>query len=428
MSSTAYAVKRKSFALVDCNNFYASCERLFRPDLKNTPVVVLSNNDGCIIARSKEAKALGFKMGEPAFKAAQRLAHHQVSVFSSNYALYADMSNRVMTLLETLAPNVEIYSIDEAFLDLSGVPNLNQFGLDTQAHINKCTGIQVCVGIGPTKTLAKLANHAAKAWPATGGVVDLSARERQRKLMALLPVNEVWGIGRKLSQRLRNMGISTALQLADSNFKTMRRSFSVVLQRTICELNGESCLELELMPPSKQQVVVSRSFAERVTDLQTMRKAIASYTVRAAEKLRAERRSARGLQVFIRTSSFASKEPCYSNSASLQIPLPTGDTRDLLEHSRRLLVQIWRPGFRYAKAGVTLSDFYEPGVFQPDLFNDNKPRHASAALMQVIDHINQHTSGRVHFAGQGIKPRWGTHNAALSPCYTTRWQDLPTVR
>ncbi|GAA0685454.1 hypothetical protein GCM10009104_08820 [Marinobacterium maritimum] len=262
------------FALVDCNNFYASCERLFRPDLAGKPIVVLSNNDGCIVARSAEAKALGIKMGVPVYQVERYLQQHDVAVFSSNYALYADMSARVMSILEELAPRVEIYSIDEAFLDLTGIDSiqsLDAFGTRIRQQVGQHTGIRVCVGIAPSKTLAKLANHAAKQYPATGGVVDLTNPERQRRLLALVPVSEVWGVGRRLRQRLETDGIRTALDLASANPKSIRQQYSVVLEQTVRELNGESCLSLEEITPVKQHVICSRSFGERITTFQAMR-------------------------------------------------------------------------------------------------------------------------------------------------------------
>src|SRR5690554_2352753 len=284
-------MKQQTFALVDCNNFYASCEKLFRPDLANVPVVVLSNNDGCVVARSKEAKDLGIKMAVPLYQVKDLLQRHNIKTFSSNYALYADISSRVMRVLESLAPQVEVYSIDEAFLDLTGVSSiqsLEAFGQHVKQSVLQWVGIHVCVGIAPTKTLAKLANHAAKKYPATGGVVDLSQRERQQKLLAITPVTDVWGVGRRLGKRLDMMGIKTALDLAKCVPATIRNSFSIVLERTVRELNGESCLDLEELPPTKQQIMCSRSFGSRITTFEQMSEAIAQYTARAAEKLRQE--------------------------------------------------------------------------------------------------------------------------------------------
>lgn len=419
------------FALVDCNNFYASCEKLFRPDLKDTPVVVLSNNDGCVIARSREAKALGIKMGVPVFQVRGLLQQHGVQVFSSNYALYADMSARVMTILEALAPRVEVYSIDEAFLDLTGVASaisLEAFGHQVRETVSRWVGITVGVGIAPTKTLAKLANHAAKRYPATGGVVDLTEKTRQRKLMGLLPVGEVWGIGRRLSAKLEALGVKTVLDLADANPKWLRQHFSVVVERTVRELNGEACLELEEVSPTKQEIVCSRSFGERVADIQVMREAVASYTARAAEKLRGEGQQAKAMTVFIRTGFFNPEEPKYSNAATAHFPVPTDDTRDFTHTAMGLLQRLWKDGYRYMKAGVMLSDFYAPGVFQPGLFDEVSRRPNSQALMQVVDAINHSGTGRVWFAGQGVKKSWAMKRDQLSPAYTTRWSDLVEVR
>lgn len=419
------------FALVDCNNFYASCEKLFRPDLKYRPVVVLSNNDGCVVARSREAKALGIKMGVPAFQIKDLIRQHNILAFSSNYALYADLSARVMSTLERLAPRVEIYSIDEAFLDLTGVDHvtsLERFGLHLRHTVYQCTGISVCVGIAPTKTLAKLANHAAKHYPATGGVVDLTSSTRQRKLMSLLPVNEVWGIGPRLTKRLHAEGIQTVLDLADAPAKRIRRQYSVVVERTVRELNGESCLDLETLSPTKKQIVCSRSFGERITEFNAMREAISEYTARAAEKLRQEKRRAKVLTVFMRTNRFTPTEPQYTPSITTELNLPTDDTRDLVSAAGRLLHHIWRDGFRYMKAGVMLSDFYEPGVFQPSLFEEYSSHPNTEALMTVLDQINHSGKGRVFFAVQGTQKNWKMKRGSLSPSYTTCWDELCVVK
>lgn len=419
-----------TFALVDCNNFYASCERLFRPDLKGRPIVVLSNNDGCIVARSAEAKQLGIKMGTPYFQIERYLQQHNVAVFSSNYALYADMSARVMSILEEQAPRVEIYSIDEAFLDLTGVQTaigLTEFGTQIRQIIGQWTGITVCVGIAPTKTLAKLANHGAKKWPATGGVVDLTDRARQHKLMQLVPVDEVWGVGRRLSTRLQADGIQTAFDLACADPKSIRQQYSVVLERTVRELNGESCLSLEEITPTKKQIVCSRSFGERITTLQAMREAICEYTVRAAEKLRQEKQMAKRISLFMRTNRFNQAEPQHMPSVGAELPIPTDDTRDFVEVAMRLLRTSWKDGYRYMKAGVMLTDFYEPGLYQPSLFDDDKQKPNSKALITTLDFINNSGKGRVFIAGQGVRKDWGMKRQRLSPAYTTRWSALPDV-
>lgn len=419
------------FALVDCNNFYASCEKLFRPDLKDTPVVVLSNNDGCVVARSREAKLLGIKMGVPVFQIKSEMQRHGILAFSSNYALYADLSSRVMRTLEEMAPRVEVYSIDEAFLDLTGIESaisLVEFGQQVRERIGHWIGITVCVGIAPTKTLAKLANHAAKKYPATQGVVDLTNPDRQRRLLALVPVDDVWGVGRRLSKRLNALGITTALDLANASPRAIRDQFSVVLERTVRELNGESCIELEEIPPTKKQIVCSRSFGVKVTHFEFLREAICEYATRATEKLRKEQQQAKVMTVFIRTSPFKDNEPQYSNSASGELLIPSCDTRDFIELANHLLKRIWKDGFRYAKAGVMLSDFYDPGMFQPGLFDDVSTRSNSQQLMSVLDTINQSGAGKVFFAGQGTKKDWSMKREHLSPAYTTRWDQLPRVK
>ncbi|MCM6692212.1 Y-family DNA polymerase [Klebsiella pneumoniae] len=420
------------FALCDVNSFYASCETVFRPDLKGRPVVVLSNNDGCVIARSPEAKPF-VKMGEPYFKQKDMFRRHGIIAFSSNYELYADMSNRVMTTLEELSPRCEIYSIDEAFCDLTGVRNcrdLTDFGREIRETVLRRTHLTVGVGIAQTKTLAKLANHAAKQWQRqTGGVVDLSNPERQRKLMALLPVDEVWGVGRRISKKLEAMGIKTVLQLADTDIRFIRKHFNVVLERTVRELRGETCLGLEEFAPIKQEIVCSRSFGGRITEYHEMRQAICSYASRAAEKLRGEHQYCRFISAFVKTSPFALNEPYYGNSASVKLLTPTQDSRDIITAATKCLDAIWRDGHRYQKAGVMLGDFFSQGVAQLNLFDDNAPRKNSEKLMEVLDHINAKDGrGSLYFAGQGIQTAWQMKREMLSPRYTTRYSDLLKIR
>lgn len=420
------------FALVDVNSFYASCETVFRPDLKGRPVVVLSNNDGCVIARSAEAKQF-VKMGDPYFKQKDIFRRHGVICFSSNYELYADMSNRVMTTLEELSPRCEIYSIDEAFCDLTGVRNcrdLTDFGREIRETVLQRTHLTVGVGIAQTKTLAKLANHAAKKWQRqTGGVVDLSNIEKQRKLMAVLPVDEVWGVGRRISKKLEAMGIKTVLQLADIDIRFIRKHFNVVLERTVRELRGESCLGLEEFAPVKQEIVCSRSFGGRITEYHEMRQAICSYASRAAEKLRGEHQYCRFISAFVKTSPFALNEPYYGNNASVKLLTPTQDSRDIIAAATRCLDAIWKDGYRYQKAGVMLGDFYSQGVAQLNLFDDNAPRQNSEKLMEVLDHLNaKNGRGALYFAGQGIQTAWQMKREMLSPRYTTRYSDLLRVR
>lgn len=418
------------FALVDVNSFYASCEAVFRPDLHGKPIVVLSNNDGCVIARSAEAKKLGVTMGAPYFKQRRLFEQHGVHVFSSNYSLYGDMSQRVMLLLEAMVPRVEVYSIDEAFMDLRGVShchNLETFGHEVREQIKRGTHLAVGIGIAPTKTLAKLANHAAKQWPQTTGVVDLSNKLRQRKLMALMPVEEVWGVGRQISKSLRTQGINTALKLAEMNLAYVRRNYTVVLERTVRELRGESCLNIEDAVSAKQQIVCSRSFGERITEYQDLKEAICSYAERAAEKLRGERQFCKHVSTFIKTSPFAAHELHYNNLASARLEIPTNDTRDIIKHALICLDHIWKPDKRYQKGGVMLGDFYDHGISQLNLFDECNPKPNSEALMKVLDEINNKGRGKIWFAGQGIKRDWQMKRNMLSPAYTTRFSELPIV-
>ena len=336
------------FALIDANSFYASCETVFRPDLQGKPVVVLSNNDGCIIARSAEAKQLGIKMGEPYFKVRDQLKRAGVVVFSSNYALYADLSNRMMTIISELAPQAEVYSIDECFADISGIGNLDAVGREWRATIRQCTGLTCCIGFGPSKTLAKLANHAAKKWPATGGVVDLSDTARQQRLMRLVPVGDVWGVGRKLSQHLGEYKIRTAADLANADPKWIRKRFSVVLEKTVRELNGKSCLALEEVAAAKQQIIASRSFGQPVTTIEDLSEAVAEYTARAAEKLRHEDRLCSMIHIYAQSSPF-SGQPYRNVGRTVILPAPTCDTRDLAKAALSQMGAIFQEGTAYKK-------------------------------------------------------------------------------
>lgn len=423
-------MNQQCIALVDVNNFYASCERVFRPDLTGRAIVVASNNDVCAVARSPEAKALGIKMGEPLFKIQPLIRKHNVFVCSSNYTLYADMSQRVMTILGKFSPAIEIYSIDESFLDLTEFVahyDLVDYGASIRAAVQQQTGLTVCVGIAPTKTLAKLANYGAKKYKATCGVVNLMDHARQRKLMSITPVEEVWGVGRRLTARLQTLGITTALQLADADPKYLRQHFSVVLERTAQELNGTPCLELEEVPATKKQIVCSRSFGQRITDIQTLSQAVAEFTTRAAEKLRKEQQAAKVISVFIHTSAFAANQPQHSKLLSERLVEPTTDTRQLLSVAQRLLTGCYRPGYDYSKAGVMLSDFYDPDTVQGDLFAPAQT--ANSDLMAAVDKINQSGTGKVFFASSGTGlQRWAMKRDNLSPCYTSRWADIISVK
>ncbi|WP_300002245.1 Y-family DNA polymerase [uncultured Cedecea sp.] len=420
------------FALADVNSFYASCEKVFRPDLRDKPVIILSNNDGCVIARSKEAKRLGIKMGVPWFQLKSADFPEPVIAFSSNYALYASLSNRVMSHLEELAPRVEQYSIDEVFLDVQGIDScmdFEDFGRQLREHVGNGTGLTIGVGIGPTKTLAKSAQWASKEWPQFGGVLALTPGNPRRteKLLSLQPVEEVWGVGRRISKKLATMGITTALQLARANSVFIRKNFNVVLERTVRELNGEPCISLEESPPPKQQIVCSRSFGERITTYEAMRQAVCQYAERGAEKLRGEHQYCRHISVFIKTSPFAANQPYYGNVGTEKLHTPTRDTRDIINAAVRALERIWIPGHRYAKAGIMLNDFTPTGVSQLNLFDDAQPKANSDKLMKVLDSINHSGMGKVWFAGQGINAGWQMKREMLSPAYTTRWKELPVA-
>lgn len=417
-----------TFALVDCNSFYASCERIFRPDIKQKPVVVLSNNDGCVVALSKEAKQLGIKMCEPWFKIEKLFLKKGGVAFSSNYELYADVSSRVMQTLEYLSPKVEVYSIDEAFLDLSGLQEYEKFGYQCKETIDRWIGVPVCVGIGPTKTLAKVANYGAKHYPATNGVVDLTNKNRREKLMALMPVREVWGVGSRINRKLNSLGIETALELAKIDTKLIKRKFSSVLERTVMELQGYPCIALEQQPKTKKQIVVSRTFSRKVNDLDSLNEAVSDYASRACEKLRREDQYCKMVSVFMRTNYFRKQDRQYHGFKSCKLFAPTNDTRDILNATRNLTKQIFKADINFIKAGVMLSDFYDEGIYQGDLFRSADRRINSKELMTTIDMINNSGIGRVAFASQGIKKTWSMRRQLRSPRYLTNWEEIPIVQ
>ena len=363
------------FALVDCNNFYASCEKLFNPKIRNRPVVVLSNNDGCVVARSAEVKALGVPMGVPWFKLQDEAKRYGIVAFSSNYALYADLSNRVVEVLSAFSPNIEVYSIDESFLELSGFEGqeggLAGYGAEMKQRIADWLGLAVCVGIGSSKTLAKLANHCAKKRLAgSNGVCDFTtmAPTLMSELFEKIEVGEVWGIGRKISAQLEVMGINTVRQLRDADAETIRTQFSVVVERTVRELRGVSCLDMQEVVPEKQQIMSSRSFGQLVYDLIELEEVVASYVAKAAEKLRNQKSLAGTVQVYIRTNVFKQEAPQYQRALTVPLPNATADTRVLTCWALRVLRRIYRPGYGYHKAGIMLSNIV-PAANQSALQN-----------------------------------------------------------
>jgi len=417
------------FALIDCNSFYASCERVFRPDLARTPIVVLSNNDGCVIARSYDAKPF-VKMGEPYFQAKDRLRKHGVMAFSSNYALYGDMSERVMTLIESMVPATEVYSIDECFADLRGIQgNLTQFGRQVRARIFQCTGIPVGVGIAATKTLAKLANHTAKRLLAqTGGVVDICDPFKRDWVLRNTDVKEVWGIGRRMTAHLEAMDIRTAMDLARANPATLRQKFSVVVEKTARELRGTPCLELDEAVPPKQEICCSRMFGKRLAELAPIKQAVATYVGRAAEKLRAQGSVCKRMRVSIRTGMFNPDEAHHAQGALVELPYPTCDTLLMTRLATDAVARVFRPGFRYSKAEVLLMDLRQPGEFSEDLFA-LKQSVACDRLMQVMDDINERWGrGTMRAGSVPVSPDWGMRRDMMSQSYTTRIDQLWTVR
>lgn len=421
------------FALADVNSFYANCEKLFRPDLRNRAVVVLSNNDGCVIARSSEAKREGVKMGIPWFQLRRQSFSNEIIAFSSNYELYASMSARVMSCLEEISPRVEQYSIDEMFIDVKGIDSCltyEAFGHKLRDQVKNWTGLTIGVGFGPTKTLAKAAQWASKEWPQFKGVLVLSTNnpERTTKLLSLMPLTEIWGVGGKTANKLNSMGIKTALDLSRANPLLIRKNFSVVLERTVRELTGECCISLEEAPSPKQQIICSRSFGQPINQYDDLRQAICLYAERAAEKLREERQHCRHISVFIKTSPFIQTGKSYSNTAGEKLIIPTMDTREIVAGSVRALERIWRDGFRYVKAGVMLNDFTATGMAQFDMFNAAKTHPNSEPLMCVVDKINRSGRGQIWFAGSGVNAKWNMKRNLLSPAYTTRWHDLPKAK
>ncbi|WP_326430402.1 translesion error-prone DNA polymerase V subunit UmuC (plasmid) [Stutzerimonas frequens] len=418
------------FALVDCKNFYVSVERLFQPALRGRPVVVLSNNDGCVVSRSDEAKALGIKMSQPFFELREFERTHGLVMCSSNFALYADLSHRVTTVLRDMAPRIEQYSVDESFLALDGVMgDLDALGRQIRSRVLKEVGIPVGVGIAPTKTLSKLASFASKKWPKTGGVVDLREPARQRRLLSLpvMTVDEVWGIGRKLTEQLNAMGITHAVHLADFDRKTLRRLFSVNVERTARELAGERCFELEDSPAPKKMIASTRSFGSRVFDLGSLEKAVATYATRACEKLRNQHQLCQVVQVFVSTDAFTQGAERYSRSANIPLPYPSADTRDIVEAAHAGLRAIYAIGPAYAKAGVILMDFVSAGHFTDDLFAP-APRENSARLMGVVDEINRR-QGRnsIRLAITVQDAGWAMRRERMSKRFTTSWAELPVA-
>jgi DNA polymerase V len=418
-------------AIVDCNNFYASCERVFNPKLVGKPIVVLSNNDGMIIARSNEAKALGIPMGEPLFKIEHLVRAHDVKVFSSNYTLYGDMSHRVMATLEQFSPDVEIYSIDEAFVNLSGISpaKLTSYAHEIRNTVKKWTGIPVSIGIANTKTLAKLANKFSKKVTELNGVLNIFD-EKQEVIDSYLEktnVEDIWGVGRQYTKMLYERGFYNAQQLTKADDKFIRKKMTVMGLRTVMELRGIPCIKYEYSPPAKKAIISSRSFGKSVTEIEQVKEAVAYFTNIASQKLRHQKSSANMLSVFLRTNPFKETTQ-YHNGVLIHLPAPTDITSEMIEYAMKGVDQIFRPGILYYKVGVMLSGIVPTESVQFTLF-DGENRQKKTDITKIVDMINmEHGAGTLVYARQGVKRDWRTRSEKKSPRYTTNWDELPKVK
>lgn len=422
------------YLLVDCNNFFCSCERLFRPDLDGRPLLVLSNNDGCVIARSYESKALGIPMGIAMFKIRRLIEKHKIVCFSSNFSLYIDISKRVMSVLEHLCDHTEVYSVDEAFLCYHNITENEAIeeAVKVRNAVASMVGIQVGVGIARTKTLAKLANHHAKSNRSeTFGVYSVLQDIARMQLLRSNPIDEIWGVGRRLNDKLIDEGIKTAWQLSIQKPEDIKRRYNVVLMRTVNELNNIACVPDEGETNDTMQIMWSRSFTNRLTKLEELEQALTNFVAAASHKLRGQNKYCRRITVFIRTSYFGN-DPKYGADRTAELKVPTSDTRDINSVAQCLLRLIFVSGYKYNKAGVLLSDLRTDRNFQTDLLTetpDMDERERSDKLMDAIDRINHGGHSRnIFFASQGIeKDKSFSNKQSLSPCYTTDWDDLPVI-
>lgn len=419
----------QSFCLVDCNNFYVSCERVFNPKLENKPVVILSNNDGCIISRSNEAKELGIDMGAPLFEVEHLIRKYNVEVFSSNYTLYGDMSDRIMTTLEMMVPDIELYSIDEAFLV---VPENNKhredLGQSIKNIVKQNIGIPVSVGMGETKTLAKVANKIAKKYKKFEGVLDIISHPKIDKVLDFTKVGDVWGVGRKYAELLNSNGIFNALQLRDAPDNWVKKAMTITGLKTVYELRGISCIKLEQVSPDRKTIVRSGSFSRPTSSLKELKEAVAFYISRAAEKLREQELIASHLRVFLSTNYFNPNEPQYNNSAIIQLPISTSFTPELIANGLKILERIYKPNFMYKKAGVMFSGILNENKVQLNLFT-YRDSEKEKQLMEAVDKINRRFgNGKIQFGATGLEREWKSRAARLSPFYTTRWSDIPVAK
>jgi len=424
------SIRNEMYALADCNNFYASCERVFEPHLEGKPVVVLSNNDGCVIARSQEAKMLGFKVGDPIFKRRDDVKKHNVIIRSSNFSLYGDMSRRVMQIMRLFSPDVEVYSIDEAFIELDGLRGNRGRGRNYEDEMRRMrstilqwTGIPISIGIGNTKTLAKLANHYAKRHVETGGVASIP--ENPEEMFKTVEIEDIWGIGRQWSKKLRNIGLKTAFDLAAMDSSLIRDSFNIVAMKTVMELQGHKYFHFEQSPEQRKTLLRSRSFGKPVTAWQELSEAIASHATRAAEKLRNEDLVAKVLRVFFHTSLFNRTDPRNSAHATVELIPPTNVTHDIIKAALTAAKPIWKSGFKYKRSGVYLTELTS-GPVQRSLFDSHEKHVRDNRIMNVLDAVNEGMgAGTLHYAATGFTKVMQMRQLRRSPRYTTHWDELP---
>lgn len=417
------------FALIDCNNFYASCERVFRPDLIGKPVVVLSNNDGCVIARSNEAKAAGVPMGAPAFQFEKLFEQHGVQVFSANFTLYGDMSRRVMEILGEYSPEMEIYSIDEAFLKLSGFEqyDLQAYGLEIRNRVVKWTGIPISVGIAPTKSLAKVANRIAKKFQGkTGGSYVMDTEEKRIKALKWLKVEDIWGIGRQFAKKLWAENVRTAYDFTQRDDAWVKKHFSIVGLRLKRDLQGIPTLDLEMVQ-AKKSIATTRTFDSNYTEYEQVKERVTTFAVSCAEKLRKQNACCDSLMVFVRTNRHRPDAPQYARSITVQLPFPSNSGIEVAKAAVRALDQIFVAGYQYKKAGVVIMDFKPESEVQLNLFENSDPRHVP--IMKTLDKLNAiYGQQKVKLASQDPKRVWKMRQERLSPRYTTRLNDIITIR
>jgi len=420
---------RPIIALADCNNFYVSCERVFDPSLEGKPVIVLSNNDGCVVARSNEVKALGVPLGKPIFECKDLVEKHNILLFSSNYTLYADLSQRVMSILDEYTPEMERYSIDEAFLSLSGMSiDRTEYSREIRETVKRSTGIPVTIGIGPSKTLAKVANKIAKRTSGLAGVFDITDHPRIEEYLAQIEVGDIWGVGYRYAEMLESNGIKTALDLTRADNAWVQKRMTIKGLRTVKELRGEPCIPFELAPPPKKAIMSSKGFGIETERKEDLKEALADYAAQAAFKLRRQKSLCSVIQVFIQTSMFKAQGR-YSGGISVRLPVPTSDTGVLTQAAYQGLERVYRPGYAYRKAGVMLTEIIPEEACQPDLFGTTLSSEKKLNLLKAMDAVNARFGRKTaQMAAAGTTKLWGMRRTKLTPRYTTAWEDLPVAK